>query len=174
MSQKSEKGIFTEELLKKEDYKAIILAEPNNPYTEEETKLFVDFVKNGGGLFIIGDHDHSDRNKNGWDSVRIFNTFTPTFGFKIQKDIILYEAPLAGKVNKKHPAMYGFRAVGVWAGGTYDVFEAPNAKAEGLVYSSTTKSPYIVVSEYGKGRVFAIGDSSPFDDGRGKGQETSR
>ena len=165
LSAKSKNGLFTADLLKQ--YEAIILAEPNNPYSEEETKLFVDFVKNGGGLFIIGDHDHSDRNRNGWDSVRIFNTFTPNFGFKIQKDVILYEAPLAGKVNKQHPAMYGFRAVGVWAGGTYDVFEAPDAKAEGLVYSSITKSPYIVVSEFGKGRVFAIADSSPFDDGTG-------
>ena len=165
LSMKSSTGRFTSDLLK--NYEAIILAEPNNPYTEEETSLFVEFVKNGGGLFIIGDHDHSDRDKDGWDAVSIFNSFTPAFGFKLQKDLILYEAPLSGKVNKNHPAMYGFRAVGVWAGGTFDIFEAPDAKVEGLVYSSISKSPYIVVSEYGKGRVFAIGDSSPFDDGTG-------
>lgn len=165
LSQQSTNKKFTAELLK--DYDAIILAEPNNPYSEEEANLFIEFVRKGGGLFIIGDHDHSDRDKDGWDAVSILNMFTPTFGFRLQKDIILYEAPLSGKVNKQHPAMYGFRAVGVWAGGTFDVFDAPDAKAEGLVYSSRTKSPYIVVSEFGEGRVFAIGDSSPFDDGTG-------
>ena len=84
LSAKAKDGLFTSDLL--QNYEAIILAEPNNPYSEEEMKLFVNFVKNGGGLFIIGDHDHSDRNRNGWDSVRIFNSFTPNFGFKIQKD----------------------------------------------------------------------------------------
>ena len=165
LSEESSNGRFTADLLKK--YDAIILAEPNNPYSEEESNLFVEFVKNGGGMFIIGDHDHSDRDKDGWDAVSILNVFTTKFGFRLQKDLILYEAPLAGQINKQHPAMYGFRAVGVWAGGTFDVFEAPEAKAEGLVYSAISKSPYIVVSEYGKGRVFAIGDSSPFDDGTG-------
>lgn len=165
LSNISATGRFTANILK--NYEGIILAEPNNPYTKEECDLFVNFVKNGGGMFIIGDHDHSDRDKDGWDAVSILNQFTPEFGFKIQKDLILYEAPLAGKVEKSHPAMYGYRASGVWAGGTFDILETEGAKAQGLVYSSISKSPYIVVSETGKGRVFAIGDSSPFDDGTG-------
>lgn len=157
---------FTKNVLSQ--YDAIILAEPNDPYSEEECKLFKEYVKNGGGIFIIGDHGNADRNKNGWDAVRAFNEFCPTFGFKFKGDII-YEAPIAGTAFTKHPAMFGFRGVGVWAGSSFEIIDAPNAKATGLINSRKAKAPYMVVSEYGKGRVFAIGDSSPFDDGVGSG-----
>ena len=43
LSAKAKDGLFTSDLLS--NYEAIILAEPNNPYSEEEMKLFVDFVK---------------------------------------------------------------------------------------------------------------------------------
>ncbi|MBI3038215.1 hypothetical protein HYY75_04060 [bacterium] len=38
---------FNSELLSK--YQAVILAEPNNPYSAQEQELLVSFVKNGGG-----------------------------------------------------------------------------------------------------------------------------
>ena len=65
--------------------------------------------------------------------------------------------------------MFAFRAVGIWAGATFDIIEAADAKAVSLIDSRVSKSPYMVASEYGAGRVLAIGDSSPFDDGVGSG-----
>ncbi|HNX76201.1 MAG TPA: hypothetical protein PLM07_07875 [Candidatus Rifleibacterium sp.] len=157
---------FTAELLK--DYDALILAEPNNPYSKAETELIVNFVKNGGGLFIVGDHGNADRDNDGWDAVRALNEFCPKFGFKFKGNMV-YEAPVAGPINQEHPAMFGFKSVGIWAGSTFDIVEAEGAKAVGLIDSRVAKSPYLVAAEYGSGRVFAIGDSSPFDDGTGSG-----
>lgn len=159
-------GVITAEILK--DFELVILAEPNNPYSEAEQAAIVDFVKNGGGAFIIGDHGNADRNGNGWDAVKVFNTFCPRFGFKFKGNDV-YEAPLTGAANNDHPVMFGVRGVGVWAGSTFDIIEAPDAKAVGLIDSRFAKSPYIVAAEYGSGRVVAIGDSSPFDDGTGSG-----
>ncbi|HAE38469.1 MAG TPA: hypothetical protein DCG57_07505, partial [Candidatus Riflebacteria bacterium] len=158
-------GEFSADLLK--GYQAIILAEPNNPYTASEQKAIVEFVHNGGGLFIIGDHAGADRNNNGWDAVKVFNAFVAVFGFKFQSNTI-YEAPLAGAINNTHPAMFGVRAVGAWAGATFDIVKG-DGKAVGLIDSRTARAPYVVASEYGAGRVLAIGDSSPFDDGTGSG-----
>lgn len=159
-------GIITAELLK--DFDSVILAEPNNPYSETEVSALIDFVKNGGGAFIIGDHGNADRNGNGWDAVKVFNTICPSFGFKFKGDFI-YEAPISGPTNKDHPVMFGIRAVGAWAGSTFEIIKATDAAAVGLIDSRSGKAPYIVASEFGKGRVVAIGDSSPFDDGTGSG-----
>jgi uncharacterized membrane protein len=166
LSKINSNGIFTAEILEK--YNAVIIAEPNNPYSEKEKKNIVEFVKNGGGAFLVGDHGNADRNGNGWDAVKALNTFCPKFGFKFKGDF-LYEAPLAGPANKKHPVMFGVKGVGAWAGSTFDIIEAQDAKAVGLIDSRWKKAPYIVAAEYGKGKVVAIGDSSPFDDGTGSG-----
>lgn len=166
VSDSGDKGTFTPEILK--SYDALILAEPNNPYSEAEQKAIVDFVGNGGGLFIIGDHGNADRNGNGWDAVKVFNTFCPKFGFKFNGDT-LYEAPLQGKANSTHPVMFGIKAIGVWAGSTFSLVEAADGKAVSLLDSRFKKAPYLVAAEYGSGRVVAIGDSSPFDDGVGSG-----
>jgi uncharacterized membrane protein len=165
LSNVDREGIITAELLK--EFDAAILAEPNNPYSEDEQKAIVEFVKNGGGLFIVGDHGNADRNGNGWDAVKIFNTFCPKFGFKFKGNDV-YEAPLTGPANQDHPVMFGVRAIGVWAGSTFDIVEAAEAKRlpDRMPFR---QSPYIVAAEYGNGRVVAIGDSSPFDDGTGSG-----
>lgn len=156
-------GEINADLLK--NYQAMILAEPNNPYSAQEKKAITEFVYNGGGLFIIGDHGGADRNNNGWDAVKVFNDFISVFGFKFQGNSI-YESPLSGAIDTKHPAMFGVRAVGAWAGSTFDLIEA-EGKAVGLINSRIAKAPYVVAAEYGQGRVLAIGDSSPFDDGVG-------
>ncbi|GAB4270699.1 MAG: hypothetical protein Kow0029_07690 [Candidatus Rifleibacteriota bacterium] len=162
----SDNGLITGELLT--NYDGIILAEPNNPYKDSEQAAIVEFVRNGGGAFLIGDHGNSDRDGDGWDAVLALNAFCTKFGFKFAGDF-LYEAPLSGKANKNHPVMYGIRGVGAWAGSTFEMVEAENAKAVGLIYSRFKKAPYVVASEFGNGRVVAIGDSSPFDDGTGSG-----
>lgn len=162
----SDHGIITPALLEK--YAGLILAEPNNPYSDSEQEAIVEFVRNGGGAFLIGDHGRADRDNDGWDAVLALNSFCPNFGFKFKGDF-LYEAPLSGKTNKSHPTMYGVRGVGVWAGSTFDIIKADDAKAVGIIDSRQKKAPYVVASEFGKGRVLAIGDSSPFDDGTGSG-----
>ncbi|MBI3038216.1 hypothetical protein HYY75_04065, partial [bacterium] len=81
----------------------------------------------------------------------------------------LYEAPVTGARNDNHPVMCHVQAIGAWAGSTFSIVPTDGAKAENLLESRFKKAPYILASEVGKGRVVAIGDSSPFDDGVGSG-----
>ncbi|HNW35520.1 MAG TPA: hypothetical protein PKM25_11350, partial [Candidatus Ozemobacteraceae bacterium] len=145
-------------------YQAVILAEPNNPYEQAEQTAIVEFVKNGGGAFLIGDHGNADRDNDGWDAVKALNSFCGAFGFTYTGNF-LYEAPVCGTANSAHPAMFGIRGVGAWAASTFTLAPKDDAKAVGLLDSRSKKEPYIVAAEAGKGRVIALGDSSPFDDG---------
>jgi hypothetical protein len=47
------------------NYDVLILAEPNIPYTEAEAEAILEFVAQGGGLFLIADHETSDRDCSG-------------------------------------------------------------------------------------------------------------
>ena len=52
-------NINTDELLTKDllnDYDVLILKCPTNPYSQNEVNDIVNFVENGGGLYLIGDH----------------------------------------------------------------------------------------------------------------------
>ncbi|KLO21647.1 DNA-binding protein [Marinitoga sp. 1197] len=149
---------FNEDILNM--YKILIIPEPNKPFKDFEVSAILKFVKNGGSLFIISDHGNSDRNGNGWDSPKIFNTFVEKFGFKFAGDD-LEEAPLAYVYN--HEITKGIKKIGVWNGSSIEVL---NDKVKVLIANSENK-PYMVVTTYGKGKVVAIGDSSPFDDGTG-------
>ncbi|MBF0406026.1 MAG: hypothetical protein HQM10_01640 [Candidatus Riflebacteria bacterium] len=161
-------GKITPELLS--NYKVVILAEPNNPYSKEEQDAIVEFVKNGGGAFLVSDHGGADRDNDGYDAVKVFNCFVPQFGFQFNGDTV-YEAPMSGPMNSSHPAMFGVRGIGAWAGSTISILRMRDSSAVSLVDSRFKKAPYIVAAESGKGRVVAIGDSSPFDDGIGSGDK---
>ncbi|MCP3974820.1 MAG: hypothetical protein GY720_10030, partial [bacterium] len=54
-------------------YDVFVLPEPNLPFTAAETTAIRDFVAAGGGLFLITDHQTSDRDCDGWDSPHIGN-----------------------------------------------------------------------------------------------------
>ncbi|MBF0543535.1 MAG: hypothetical protein HQM08_03835 [Candidatus Riflebacteria bacterium] len=149
-------------------YKALILAEPNNPYAQDEQNAIVSFVKNGGGAFLISDHGGADRDNDGWDAVKALNSFCPQFGFQFDGNTFS-EAPLAGAMNSSHPVMFGIKAVGAWAASTISILRAVDSTVVPLVDSRTKKAPFIVAAETGKGRIVAMGDSSPFDDGTGSG-----
>ncbi|OQY09834.1 MAG: DNA-binding protein [Marinitoga sp. 4572_148] len=159
-------GYYVEEI--KEDfdenilqmYKLLIIPEPNKPFKKEEISAILKFVQNGGSLFIIADHGNSDRNGNGWDSPRVFNTFVENFGFEFVGDD-MEEAPLAHIYN--HEITNGIKRIGVWNGSSIKIL---NDRVKVLIANSENK-PYMVATTYGKGKVVAIGDSSPFDDGTG-------
>src|SRR5438067_2131610 len=70
--------------------KSFLFDEPNTKFSSAEKTAILNFVKNGGGLFMISDHTNSDRNNDGWDSPDIWNDLmnsnsvqTNPFGFKI-------------------------------------------------------------------------------------------
>ena len=169
LSAKSPNGTFSSRVLA--GYRAVILPEPNDPYGQAERDALVKFVTDGGGLFMISSHSGADRNNNGWDAVKIFNQFSKEFGFSFNSDTFS-EAPLTGTANRGHPVMFMVRGMGAWGAGTMKVEESTTAKVTVLQNSRHRRAPYLLASEVGKGRVVAIGDSSPFNDGVGSGDKS--
>lgn len=78
-----------------------VLPEPNVLFTAPEKTAIMTFVQNGGGLFMISDHNASDRNNDGADSVKVLNDLmtnntvdaTDPFGFSIDVLTIGTENP---------------------------------------------------------------------------------
>jgi hypothetical protein len=150
-------------------YQVLILPEPNINYTTDEKRAINDFVKQGGGVYLIADHTNSDRNHDGWDSVDIFNGYSSKkdewvgriFGFSFHRKNItqstikeIHASPLTKQVKE----------VGCWACTTIRVTK----KNPSIIKDITIQSePYHIHGTYGSGRFAALGDSSPYDDGTG-------
>lgn len=150
------------------DFDVLVIPEPNDPFSRYEETVIKDYVKNGGGLFLVGDHKGADRNNNGWDAVDIFNRFVPEFGFRFVEHTFS-EHPMRGK-RYDHPVVEGVYDVGGWGCTTMEVI---NNNMKGLIYSGYKGTPYIVAGDYGKGRIVVVGDSSPLDDGTKASGSTS-
>ncbi|HNW35598.1 MAG TPA: hypothetical protein PKM25_11740 [Candidatus Ozemobacteraceae bacterium] len=144
----------------------VVLPEPNSAYTPTEEKAIVDFVNNGGALYAIGDHMNSDRNGDGIDSVGVLNRFLPKLGLQLDQKYF-NEAPATGEYRKT-PLTAGVKAVGIWGGTTVKCL-GPNAEGHIFVSAKNGGGAYIATSIAGPkgGRVVAMGDSSPYDDGTG-------
>ncbi len=164
------------------NYKVFIVIEPNIAFTAAEKTAMMNFVQNGGGLFIGGNHAGSDRNNDGWDPVRIWNDFFRNNPVRSNPFGILFDstsislttttiAPLTVNSILKGPAG-NVTGLKYDAGTTMNLNRTANATATGLVYRtgySTTGTTQVMFasSTYGTGRVCSIGDSSPSDDGTG-------
>jgi len=64
------------------NYDVYVVDEPNTLFTAAQKTAIMNFVKNGGGLFMISDHDVSDRNNDGKDSPAIWNDLMSTNSVK--------------------------------------------------------------------------------------------
>ncbi len=53
----------------------VVMAECNIPFKASEQAALMQYVQNGGALFLIGDHYNADRNKNRWDGSEVFNGY---------------------------------------------------------------------------------------------------
>ncbi len=149
---------LTPQLLQK--YSVLVIPEPNDPFTWEEQDAIVNFIKNGGGVFFIADHEGADRNRNGWDAVSIFDEFVTKIGFEFEHDN-MSQYPIEDVL--KSPITGGVNSIGEWNGSTIKLLSKDVYPAAELY----THQIYVAYGYYGKGRFVAIGDSSPFDDGSG-------
>ncbi|HOO75905.1 MAG TPA: DNA-binding protein, partial [Tepiditoga sp.] len=158
------KGVYSEKAEISKDvlnmFNVLVIPEPNKPFTKEEEKIITDFVKNGGKLFLIGDHGGADRNGNGWDAVKIFNNFVGEFGFTFAGDD-LEEAPLENIY--KHDITDNIKEIGVWNGSSF-LLKKDNIE---VLIADKENKPFLILTDYYNGKIIAIGDSSPFDDGTG-------
>lgn len=164
------------------NYDVFVVDEPNIVFTATEKTVILNFVNNGGGLFMISDHTMSDRNNDGWDSPAIWNDLmnnngitTNPFGFSIDLTNIseLTSNVLSG--NSTNPILHGSQGnvsqLEFNNGATITVDPAANATVQGLIwqtgYTQSTTHIMSASSTYGNGRVYAVCDSSPMDDGTG-------
>jgi hypothetical protein len=161
-------------------YKVFVVCEPNIKFTAAEKTALLSFVQNGGGLFMVGDHNDSDRNNDGIDSPHIWNDFMDTLTthpFGIHFDYADFSQTTTNVANLPgDPLLHGIMGnvtKVMWSGGnTMTLSTANNSSVKGVIFktgASTTGSTNCMVAyaTYGSGRVVAIGDSSPCDDGSG-------
>lgn len=163
-------------------YDVFVVDEPNIRFTAAEKTAILNFVRAGGGLFMISDHTQSDRNNDGWDSPAVWNdlltnngTVNNPFGFSIDLTNIvqLSNNVLAG--SSANPILHGSQGavtqLDFHNGATLTLSPAANAAVQGLIWKSgatqNTQNLLCASSTYGSGRVFAVTDSSPMDDGTG-------
>ncbi len=162
-------------------YDIFIIDEPNIAFPSAEKDAIVQYVQNGGSLFMIADHTGSDRNGDGWDAPAIWNDLfnnntIKTNPFGIQFDLADFSQTTSnisasGTDSIIHGGMGDVSQV-KWSGGTTMTMDpSKNSTVKGVVYKtgSATGNTNVMVAyaRFGKGKVAAIGDSSPTDDGTG-------
>lgn len=171
-------------------YDVLVIPEPNTAFTAAERTAIMTFVKNGGGLFLIVDHDQSDRNNDGVDSVDIANQLfssngvdnTDPFGVTAAYQNISNENTAnLGSGASTHPVVngaWGTANKSILRGATtFTLDKAANANAKCLLYRASVSNTgstgcFFAVSTFGTGRVALWGDSSPADDGTGQSGNT--
>ena len=168
------------------NYDVFVVDEPNTKFTAAEKTAILNFVKNGGGLFMISDHTVSDRNNDGWDSPAIWNDLMTNntvqnnpFGISITLNNISETTSnrLSATTN---PILNGSQGTVTQlkysAGASMSINTTANATVQGLIWkgssSQGTSNIMCATATFGTGRVVVIGDSSPADDGTGASSDT--
>jgi hypothetical protein len=170
------------------NFDEFVLPEPNVKLTTAEKTAIMQFVQHGGGLFLIVDHNGSDRNNDGCDSVCVANDLmtnnsvdaTDPFGFSEDVNDISTNNPVA-ITDSTNPVLNG--AFGhvtgsiVRDGSTQTLHPGDNPNVKGLVYLTTatlggSTGAEFTTSTFGTGRVAIWGDSSTIDDGTGQSGNT--
>lgn len=169
------------------NYKVYIIDEPNLKFTTVEANALVNFVNNGGGLFMISDHDISDRNGDGWDSPGVWNdilsnnTVQPNpFGITFDLQNISQTSTNIANLPTD-PILHGPAGTPTQIqfsnGTTMTLNKVANPSVKGLMFktgssASGTNNVLFATATYGLGKVCALGDSSVPDDGTGDPSDT--
>ena len=160
------------------NYDIFVVCEPNNPFSSAEKQAMIDFVQNGGGLFIVADHAIADRDGDGWDALEVWNDFFSSysnpFGFTLDAGSNVSKDPATNIANLPtntilHGPAGDVDGIAFYNGGTFTIDKTANSTVVGLVYYdgySTTGNTGVmaVCANYGNGRVVGVGDSSVSED----------
>jgi hypothetical protein len=162
-------------------YKVFIVCEPNIAFTSSEKTAILHFVQNGGGLFMISDHDNSDRNNDGMDSPHIWNDLltnnaVATDPFGLSFDYASFSQTTTNIPNlPSDPLLHGVMGnvtEAMWSSGTsMTLNKNHNPSVLGVVYKNGSSygntNVMVAYGTYESGRFVGFGDSSPCDDGSG-------
>jgi tetratricopeptide (TPR) repeat protein len=155
-------------ILSKKNYDALVLFAPREEYSEEELTAIRSFVEEGGGLIIFS--DGGDRMRE-LGITRPINQVSTMFGIQFNQDEVndpeeklrAVESTLAIKVFARHAVTEGVETTAFPWGCTLTLTPPaiPLAFGNPTSYADGKKGKDIVVlavSDYGKGRVVAMGD----------------
>ncbi len=160
-------------------FDVFIVCEPQVPFTTSEINAILEFVRNGGGLFMVADHNASDRNNNGWDSPHIWNLFENYFGihFHVTGDPANSISDRTFNVSSSmdDPVTHGptgiVHGMSFYASTVMTLNRAINPSLRGHVWKSGepqgTTMVFLATGTYGNGKIAGLTDSSPADDGTG-------
>ncbi len=162
-------------------YKVFIVCEPNIVFSAAEKTALMNFIQNGGGLFMISDHTVSDRNNDGWDSPDIWNDFITNNSVQNNAFGMNFDLQNFSETSTNIPTLPGDSILHgpmgnvtqvMWSNGTSLTLDpAQNASVKGVVYKTGSAfgntNAMCAYARYGSGKIAAIGDSSPCDDGTG-------
>ncbi len=171
------------------NYNIFIVDEPNVLFTSAEKIALMNFVQNGGSLLMISDHTVSDRNGDGFDSPAIWNDFITNNGVSNNGFGFIYELQNFSDASTNSnvsiaatdsitKGSYGTVTQVKWSNGTCMTMNpSQNPNVKGHVWKSgkgqTDTAATVVTTRYGCGKVAAMGDSSPQDDGTGDPNDNS-
>ena len=162
------------------NFDVFIVDEPNTSFTSAEATAILKFVQDGGGLIAISDHSGSDRNNDGVDSPMIWNALDPGhllgvhFGISTDPNNNISQTSTnvatAATDSIIHNVTGAVTGLAFHNGTTMTLFPATNPTVRGEVWmngtaQTSTTGVMAASSQYGSGRVFLEGDSSPADDG---------
>ena len=163
------------------NYTIYIVDEPNIRFSATEKTAMIQFVQHGGRLFMISDHNNSDRNGDGWDSPAIWNDFFTNnsvsanpFGISVDlQDFSQTTTNISATASDSiiHGPM-GTVTKAQWSGGTtLTLSPSINSTLKGVIFETGTTpgntNVMCAYGRYGSGKIAMIGDSSPTDDGTG-------
>lgn len=160
------------------NYDIFVVCEPNNLFTSSEKKAMIDFVQDGGGLFIIADHAEADRDNDGWDALEVWNDFFSSynnpFGFTFDAGSYMTLDPASNVADLPsnvllHGPAGDVDGIATHGGATLTIDKSANSSVVGLVYvdgysATGTTGVLAACATYGNGRVVGIGDSSTAED----------
>ena len=171
------------------NYKAFVVDEPNIIFTAAEKTAMLNFVYNGGGLFIISDHSGADRNNDGNDPPHIWNDFfrnngsgnTNPFGIMLDSNDVSPNSTFVLSVPANDTILHGpmgnATRLKYSQGTSMTINKSANPTVKGYFFTTAagvTGSTNVLwaTARYGNGKVVVAGDSSPFDDSTGTAGNT--
>lgn len=159
-----------------------VVDEPNIVFTSAQKTAILNFVKNGGGLFMIANHNGSDRNNDGRDSAAIWNDLMTNNSvqnnpFGLSVELTNFSQTTTNVLNEPANTILNGSQGGVTqlkfsAGASIRLTPTANTSVKGLIWrtglaKTSTTGVMCASATYFNGRVFLITDSSPADDGTG-------
>jgi uncharacterized repeat protein (TIGR01451 family) len=154
-------------------YQVYVVCEPNILFTATEKTAILNFVQNGGGLFMVADHTSSDRNNDGKDSLQVWNDLmtnntvqTNPFGFLFNSANVSPSSPTADG-STSNPLTHGLAGTVTtlaYSSGTTMTINNSLTTTAAVWSASSTTGVMALYGTFGAGRFAAIGDSSVVED----------